>query len=85
MCPTQGSAMPTALQVVPVDLGGGGRLEREAGPLEPRAGLRCAHPALHAGEPGASCLRVPRTLPPAHRKGWRQRRFPPRGDLITGV
>ena len=85
MCPMQGSAMPTALQVAPIDQGGGGGLDREAGPLEPRAGLRCAHPALHAGEPGASCLRVPRTLPPAHRKGWRQRRFPPRGNLITGA
>lgn len=44
----------------------GGGLEREAGPLGPRAGLRCAHSALHAGELGGllpPCAMYPTPCP----------------------
>ena len=46
----------------PTEVEGGG-LEREAGPLGPRAGLSCAHPVLHAGGlggPPASVCHIPR-------------------------
>ena len=46
-----------------------GGLEREAGPLRPRAGLSSAHPVLHARGLGASCLPVPRTPPTPHPEG----------------
>ena len=77
MRPTQGSAVPTALQAAPTDRGGG-RRAGEGGWASRTQGWAqlCPPRTPRWGVGGASCLRVPHTPPTG--KGWRQRRVPPR-------
>ena len=81
-CPTQGSAVPTALHAAPTDRGGEGRAGEGGWASRTQGWAQLCPPPTPCwgvGGPPASLSTYPAHTPPRG-KGWRQRHVPPRRE-----